>query len=119
LRRGWCSSPAFSHHARDQWIANRRYLLPALALQDSKPDYDRAMKSATIIAHVPLGLMFVVFGSNLRLHFIPMPPSPANLAGDFSNPKSTVCWTSSSANRSRFGRTSANNAVACLLRRLL
>jgi len=31
------------------------------------------MKIATIIARVLLGLVFVVFGSNLFLHFIPMP----------------------------------------------
>ena len=42
------------------------------------------MKIATIIARVLLGLMFVVFGSNIFLHFIPMPPPPATLAGDFS-----------------------------------
>ena len=42
------------------------------------------MKIATIIARVLLGLMFVVFGSNIFLHFIPMPPLPATLAGDFS-----------------------------------
>ena len=32
------------------------------------------MKIATIIARVLLGLIFVVFGSNAFLHFIPMPP---------------------------------------------
>jgi uncharacterized membrane protein YphA (DoxX/SURF4 family) len=32
------------------------------------------MKVATIIARVLLGLVFVVFGSNAFLHFIPMPP---------------------------------------------
>src|SRR5438046_5143172 len=42
------------------------------------------MKIATIIVRVLLGLMFVVFGSNIFLHFIPMPPLPATLAGDFS-----------------------------------
>jgi len=42
------------------------------------------MKVATIIARVLLGLVFVVFGSNIFLHFIPMPPPPATLAGDFS-----------------------------------
>ena len=40
------------------------------------------MKIATIIARVLLGLMFVVFGSNAFLHFIPMPPMPGP-AGDF------------------------------------
>jgi uncharacterized membrane protein YphA (DoxX/SURF4 family) len=35
------------------------------------------MKIATIIARVLLGLIFVVFGFNGFLHFIPMPP-PAN-----------------------------------------
>ena len=42
------------------------------------------MKIATIIVRTLLGLMFVVFGSNIFLHFIPMPPLPATLAGDFS-----------------------------------
>ena len=32
------------------------------------------MKIATIIARSLLGLIFVVFGSNMFLHFIPMPP---------------------------------------------
>ncbi len=32
------------------------------------------MKIATIIVRVLLGLVFVVFGSNAFLHFIPMPP---------------------------------------------
>ena len=41
------------------------------------------MKAATIIARLLLGLVFVVFGSNAFLHFIPMPPPPAGLAGDF------------------------------------
>jgi len=34
------------------------------------------MKIATIIARSLLGLIFVVFGSNMFLHFIPMPPPP-------------------------------------------
>ena len=34
------------------------------------------MKIATIIARVLLGLVFVVFGSNAFLHFIPMQPIP-------------------------------------------
>jgi len=46
--------------------------------------HDASMKIATIIARVLLGLVFVVFGSNIFLHFIPMPPPPATLAGDFS-----------------------------------
>jgi putative oxidoreductase len=42
------------------------------------------MKIATIIARVILGLIFVVFGSNIFLHFIPMPPPPPTLVGDFT-----------------------------------
>jgi putative oxidoreductase len=41
------------------------------------------MKVATIIARVLLGLIFIVFGSNAFLHFIPTPPLPQNLAGDY------------------------------------
>ena len=42
------------------------------------------MKIATIIARVLLGLMFVVFGSNIFFHFIPMPEQKPSLATDFS-----------------------------------
>src|SRR2546429_9504692 len=39
------------------------------------------MKILTIIARVLLGLIFVVFGSNAFLHFLPMPPLPEGVAG--------------------------------------
>ena len=42
------------------------------------------MKVATIVARVLLGLLFVVFGSNIFLHFIPMPEQKPSLATDFS-----------------------------------
>ena len=41
------------------------------------------MKIATIVVRILLGLMFVVFGSNTFLNFIPMPPPPPGLAGDY------------------------------------
>ncbi len=41
------------------------------------------MKIVTIIARTLLGLIFVVFGSNMFLHFIPMPPPSAGPARDF------------------------------------
>ena len=41
------------------------------------------MKIVTIIARTLLGLIFVVFGSNMFLHFIPMPPPPEGPARDF------------------------------------
>ena len=41
------------------------------------------MKIATTIARSLLGLVFVVFGSNMFLHFIPMPPPPGGPARDF------------------------------------
>src|SRR5258706_15804195 len=41
------------------------------------------MKIATIIARSLLGLIFVVFGLNMFLHFIPTPPPPEGLARDF------------------------------------
>src|SRR5208283_4483253 len=42
------------------------------------------MKIATIIARSLLGLIFVVFGSNVFLHFIPMPPPPEGPAREFT-----------------------------------
>jgi uncharacterized membrane protein YphA (DoxX/SURF4 family) len=41
------------------------------------------MKIATITARILLGLVFVVFGSNFFLHFIPQPPPPPGLALDY------------------------------------
>ena len=41
------------------------------------------MKTAIVIARILLGLMFVIFGSNFFLNFIPMPPPPPGLAGDY------------------------------------
>ena len=41
------------------------------------------MQIATIIARSLLGLIFVVFGSNMFLHFIPMPPPPEGPAREF------------------------------------
>jgi len=41
------------------------------------------MKIATIIARTLLGLIFVVFGLNMFLHFIPSPPPPEGPARDF------------------------------------
>ncbi|HWP55481.1 MAG TPA: hypothetical protein VN476_15240 [Pyrinomonadaceae bacterium] len=41
------------------------------------------MKIATIIGRSLLGLIFVVFGSNMFLHFIPMPPPPEGPAREF------------------------------------
>jgi putative oxidoreductase len=45
--------------------------------------HDACMKVATIIARVLLGLVFVVFGSNAFLHFIPMGAPPQGLAGEY------------------------------------
>ena len=41
------------------------------------------MKIATIIARSLLGVIFVVFGSNMFLHFIPMPPPSEGPARNF------------------------------------
>ena len=41
------------------------------------------MKIVTIIVRILLGLMFVVFGLNFFLNFIPAPPPPPGLAGDY------------------------------------
>ena len=41
------------------------------------------MKVLTIVARVLLGLIFVFFGSNGFLHFLPMPPLPQGVAGEY------------------------------------
>jgi putative oxidoreductase len=41
------------------------------------------MKIATIISRVVLGLIFVTFGLNMFLNFIPMPPPPEGPAREF------------------------------------
>ena len=41
------------------------------------------MKILTIIVRVLLGLAFTIFGLNFFLNFIPQPPPPPGLAGDF------------------------------------
>jgi putative oxidoreductase len=41
------------------------------------------MKIAALIARILLGLIFVIFGLNGFLHFIPMGPMPAGLTGQF------------------------------------
>jgi uncharacterized membrane protein YphA (DoxX/SURF4 family) len=41
------------------------------------------MKTVTTIARIVLGLVFVVFGLNFFLNFIPQPPPPPGLAGDY------------------------------------
>jgi hypothetical protein len=48
------------------------------------------MKIVAMIARYLLGLMFLVFGSNMFLGFIKMPPPPPDLSGQFS----TVLFTS-------------------------
>src|SRR2546430_10695780 len=45
--------------------------------------HDARMKIATIIARVLLGLPFVAFGSNAFLHFLPMPPLPQGVTGEY------------------------------------
>ena len=41
------------------------------------------MKTAALIARILLGLMFVIFGLNGFLHFIPQPPMAPGLARDY------------------------------------
>ena len=43
------------------------------------------MKIVALIARLLLGLVFVVFGSNTFLHFIPTPPMPPGSLKDFTD----------------------------------
>jgi uncharacterized membrane protein YphA (DoxX/SURF4 family) len=49
----------------------------------NQPSHHVRMKIATIIARVLLGLIFLIFGSNAFLHFLPMPPLPQGVAGEY------------------------------------
>ncbi len=42
------------------------------------------MKKAVLVARILLGLVFLVFGLNGILHFLPMPPMPAGDATTFA-----------------------------------
>jgi putative oxidoreductase len=42
------------------------------------------MKIVALIARILLGLVFFVFGLNGFLHFIPTPPMPSGMAGQFA-----------------------------------
>lgn len=48
------------------------------------------MKTAALVARLLLGLMFVVFGLNGFLHFIPQPPPPPGPAGQYLGVLSTT-----------------------------
>ena len=41
------------------------------------------MKIVTIVVRILLGLIFVFFGSNAFLHFLPMPPLPQGVTGEY------------------------------------
>ncbi len=43
------------------------------------------MKIAVLIARILLGLIFVFFGLNIFLHFLPTPPLPKDLSGEYSH----------------------------------
>jgi putative oxidoreductase len=45
--------------------------------------HDAGMNVLTVIARILLGLIFVIFGSNAFLHFIPMGPPPQGLPGEY------------------------------------
>ena len=45
--------------------------------------HDPRMKIATIIARILLGLIFILFGSNAFLRFLPMPPLPQGVTGEY------------------------------------
>jgi putative oxidoreductase len=42
------------------------------------------MKIIAAVARILLGVIFVIFGLNIFLRFLPMPPPPSGPAGDFA-----------------------------------
>lgn len=76
-----CSTTVICVESRHGVRVARRFAIVSMKNLRTLP----RMKIATIIVRVLLGLMFVVFGANIFLHFIPMPTTPPPpLAGDFS-----------------------------------
>jgi putative oxidoreductase len=57
---------------------------PSYILQRNLYGKENSMKIVYVIARVLLGLLFVVFGLNGFLNFIPMGPMPLGLAGQFT-----------------------------------
>jgi putative oxidoreductase len=57
---------------------------PASILQRNLYGKKNSMKIVSVIARVLLGLVFLVFGLNGFLNFIPMGPMPSGLAGQFT-----------------------------------
>jgi putative oxidoreductase len=49
----------------------------------ARSSHDARMEIATVIARILLGLIFVVFGSNAFLRFLPMPPLPQGITGEY------------------------------------
>lgn len=43
------------------------------------------MKIAVLIARILLGLIFVFFGLNIFFHFLPTPPLPKDISGEYSH----------------------------------
>jgi putative oxidoreductase len=68
------------HQLKPERIYKR--LSPSDCKNENSTTKDRLMKIASVIARVLLGLVFVVFGLNGFLHFIPMPPMQGQ-AGQF------------------------------------
>jgi putative oxidoreductase len=57
---------------------------PASTVQRNLYGKENSMKIVSVIARVLLGLVFLVFGLNGFLNFIPMGPMPTGLAGQFT-----------------------------------
>src|SRR5580704_3281840 len=84
--RVWRSARSGQKRRLRRRARNQHTLWPASHKQQQRKTIisqgDTIMKIATVIARSLLGLIFVVFGSNMFLHFIPMPP-PEGPARDF------------------------------------
>ena len=70
--------------SRDKTSAKIRGLVRYFFLVERRDFWETSsMEGLTTIVRVLLGLVFVVFGSNGFLQFLPMPPLPHNITGDF------------------------------------
>jgi hypothetical protein len=61
------------------YLFRAKFVAPSISISGAS-----SMKIAATIARFLMGLMFLVFGTNLMFHFLPTPPMPPGPMADFT-----------------------------------